>query len=162
MQSQAQLMLQSFTANQNDDVDKVKYYWAFFMPCALLLNGGTHYWDSRIKDIFTKLYKDVLLNVRKSLAAGMYDIMKLVDMEQKQNQRFFVEALKQFIAADIPEVKVKIAPHLCQIVNLYKDEMQTLLLNTFIKENLVSASIKIVDRYNYRAQLINSKDVIIK
>lgn len=37
---QAQMMLQSFTANSNDDIDKVKYYWAYFIPCALMLNGG--------------------------------------------------------------------------------------------------------------------------
>jgi hypothetical protein len=76
-------MLQSFTANQNDDIDKVKYYWAYFMPCALLLNGGNSYWELRLREIFTRLYKDVLLNVRKSLAAGMFEIMKLVDMESK-------------------------------------------------------------------------------
>jgi hypothetical protein len=78
-------MLQSFTANQTDDIDKVKYYWAYFMPCALLLNGGNSYWESRLREIFTRLYKDVLLNVRKSLAAGMFEIMKLVDMESKLN-----------------------------------------------------------------------------
>ena len=51
-QMQAQLMLQSFTANQNDDVDKVKYYWAYFIPCAIVLNGGNHYWESKIKEVF--------------------------------------------------------------------------------------------------------------
>jgi hypothetical protein len=73
-------MLQSFTANTNDDIDKVKYYWAYFMPCALLLNNGQTYWELKIKGIFQKLYKDILLNVRKCLAAGLYDIMKLVDL----------------------------------------------------------------------------------
>ena len=131
-------MLQSFTANQNDDVDKVKYYWAYFIPCSLVLNGGNVFWESKIRDVFQKLYKDVLVNVRKSLAAGMVEIMKLVDMESKNNQKFFIEALKQFTSADIPDVKAKISPQLCSIVNLYKDETQTLLLNTFIKENLVT------------------------
>jgi len=45
-------MLQSFTANQNDDVDKVKYYWAYFIPCSLVLNGGNIYWESKIRDVF--------------------------------------------------------------------------------------------------------------
>lgn len=87
-------MLQSFTANQNDDVDKIKYYWAYYIPCSLLLNGGNKFWEMKIRDIFSRLYKDVLVNVRKSLAAGMIEIMKLVDMESKQNQKFFIEALK--------------------------------------------------------------------
>lgn len=87
-------MLQSFTANQNDDVDKVKYYWAYFIPCSLVLNGGNVFWESKIKDVFQKLYKDVLVNVRKSLAAGMVETMKLVDMDSKNNQKFFIEALK--------------------------------------------------------------------
>ncbi len=87
-------MLQSFTANQNDDVDKIKYYWAYYIPCSLLLNGGNQFWETKIRDIFSRLYKDVLVNVRKSLAAGMIEIMKLVDMESKPNQKFFIEALK--------------------------------------------------------------------
>jgi hypothetical protein len=32
-----------------------------------------------------KLCKDILLNVRKSLAAGLYEVMKLVDMESIEN-----------------------------------------------------------------------------
>ena len=30
----------SFMQNKSDDVDKVKYYWAYNMPCAILVNGG--------------------------------------------------------------------------------------------------------------------------
>jgi len=26
--------------NQNDDIDKIKYYWAFYIGCALTINGG--------------------------------------------------------------------------------------------------------------------------
>ena len=29
----------SFAQNKSDDVDKVRYYWAFNMPCAILVNG---------------------------------------------------------------------------------------------------------------------------
>lgn len=104
------MMLQSFTANSNDDIDKVKYYWAYFIPCALMLNGGQNYWESRIKGVFQKLYKDILLNVRKSLAAGLYEIMKLVDLKNQENQKFFIEALVQLLSADIPEIRAKVAP----------------------------------------------------
>lgn len=58
------------------------------------MNGGNVFWESKIRDVFQKLYKDVLVNVRKSLAAGMVEIMKLVDMDSKNNQKFFIEALK--------------------------------------------------------------------
>ena len=30
----------SFMQNKTDDVDKIKYYWAYNMPCAILVNGG--------------------------------------------------------------------------------------------------------------------------
>lgn len=35
--------------NKNDDVDKIKYYWAYHLPCALLINGGLNFWKSHIK-----------------------------------------------------------------------------------------------------------------
>ena len=30
----------SFMQNKTDDVDKIRYYWAYNMPCAILVNGG--------------------------------------------------------------------------------------------------------------------------
>jgi hypothetical protein len=51
------------------------------MPCAILLNGGQPYWYFKVRPVFVKLHKDILLNVRKSLAASLYEVMKLVDME---------------------------------------------------------------------------------
>jgi hypothetical protein len=88
------MILQSFAPNQNDDVDKIKYYWSFFMPCAILLNGGQAYWYFKVKPVFVKLHKDILLNVRKSLAASLYEVMKLVDMESMENQAFFMDVLR--------------------------------------------------------------------
>ena len=32
---QSQSMLQSFAPTSNDDIDKVKYNWAYYIPCAL-------------------------------------------------------------------------------------------------------------------------------
>jgi len=31
----------SFMQNKTDDVDKIRYYWAYNMPCAILVNGGS-------------------------------------------------------------------------------------------------------------------------
>lgn len=29
----------SFAQNKSDDIDKVRYYWAYNMPCAILVSG---------------------------------------------------------------------------------------------------------------------------
>ena len=71
------------------------------------------------------------------MAAGLYEVMKLVDMESVENQNFFMDVLKQFMS-DIEEVKAKITPNLCKIVGLYPEDQQTQLLTTFIKDALVT------------------------
>lgn len=86
-------MLQSFASNPNDDIDKIKYQWAYYLPCALLLNGGEVYWERKGKAVFSRLQKDLLINVRKSLAASLIEVVKLIDMQSLDNQRFIVEAL---------------------------------------------------------------------
>ena len=134
------MILQSFAPNQNDDVDKIKYYWSFFMPCAILLNGGQPYWYFKVKPVFLKLHKDILLNVRKSLAASLFEVMKLVDMDSKEDQAFFMDVLRHFMS-DIEEVKAKITPNLCKIVGLYPEDQQTQLLTSFIKDALVFLSV---------------------
>jgi len=61
--------------NKNDDVDKIKYYWAYHLPCALLINGGLTFWKTHIKQIYEILYKDVLLNLRITLASSFKEII---------------------------------------------------------------------------------------
>lgn len=100
---------QSFMANSNDDVDKIKYYWAFYSGCALLINGGEDYWLSTLKPIYEKLYKDLQINVRKTLASSLVEVMKQVDMGNPDNQEFFMKVIQQF-TQDIEEIKVKVAP----------------------------------------------------
>ena len=39
----------SFMQNKSDDNDKVKYHWAFNLPCALLVNGKNKFWFDHIK-----------------------------------------------------------------------------------------------------------------
>jgi hypothetical protein len=102
-------MLQSFASNNTDDIDKVKYQWAYYLPCALALNGGQAFWEKRGMQVFKRLYKDLLISVRKSLAASLTDVIKLVDMRNVENQRFFVEILQAF-SADIDEIKAKLNP----------------------------------------------------
>jgi len=66
-------------------VDKVKYSWAFFLGCALFVNGGESFWQSKIKTIYEKLYKDILLTVRKTLASSLTEVAKLIDMSNHDN-----------------------------------------------------------------------------
>ena len=67
----------SFAQNKADDVDKVRYYWAYNMPCALLVCGGnnTEFWNDNLKSIYDMLHKDILLNVRTAMAAGFKEII---------------------------------------------------------------------------------------
>lgn len=65
-----------------EDMDKIKQSWAYNMPCVLLINGGKQYWDSRIRQIYDKLYKDVLLSVRKTLASSLLEIMKQAQLKK--------------------------------------------------------------------------------
>lgn len=104
--------------NQNDEVDKIKYYWAYYISCALLLNGGQQFWEIKLKSIYQKLYKDLLLNVRKTLAASLVEVLKLIDMDQGENQEFFIDVLRYYMS-DIDEIKCKVIPNLCQVVSLF-------------------------------------------
>lgn len=55
----------SFKQNKSDDIDKVRYYWAYNMPCAILVNGSSNqFWNDNLKNIYEMLHKDILLNVR--------------------------------------------------------------------------------------------------
>ena len=74
----AKLMLSSGT---QDEMDRVKEMWAFNLPCILKVNGGKAYWNSTVKEIYKSLYKDILLNVRKSLAASLIEVAKLIDLK---------------------------------------------------------------------------------
>ena len=73
----------SFMQNKTDDVDKIRYYWAYNLPCAVLVCSKAHpaFWKENLKDIYDLLYKDVLLNVRTALAAGFKEIIQLLDIQ---------------------------------------------------------------------------------
>jgi hypothetical protein len=99
-----QFISQSFMNNPNDDADKVKFNWAFFLSCSLFINGGQVYWEKKAQAVYKKLYKDILINVRKSLASSIVEVMKLVDMNKEENHNFFTEVFTTFLN-DIDDVK---------------------------------------------------------
>ena len=99
----------------NDDIDKIKYNWAYFMPCVLLINNAQAFWPIKLKAIYEKLYKDILITTRKTLAASLLEIVKLIDMKVDANQVLILEVINAFLS-DIDEIKAKVLPNLGFIV----------------------------------------------
>ena len=115
----AKLMLSSGT---QDEMDRVKEMWAFNLPCLLMVNGGKAYWTAKVKPIYQELYKDILLNVRKSLAASLIEVAKLIDLKDdppdSADHLFMVEVANHLLS-DVDEVRLKLLPHLCEFVSLF-------------------------------------------
>ena len=113
--------------------------WAFNLPCILMVNGGKAYWKSTVKPIYQELYKDILLNVRKSLAASLIEVAKLIDLKDdapgSEDHLFMVEVANHLLS-DVDEVRIKLLPHLCEFVSLFPEDNQQMLLQTLIKERL--------------------------
>lgn len=89
-------------------MDKIKECWAFNFPCLLLVNGGKAYWTRHAKAIYTILHKDILLNVRKSLAASLVEIGKLIDLKEdldENDDRTFMVEVANHLLSDVDEVK---------------------------------------------------------
>ena len=92
----------SFAQNKADDVDKVRYYWAFNMPCAILVCGkdNAQFWNDNLKTIYDMLHKDILLNVRTAMAAGFKEIIKLLDIQKMENEtekQYFITILNHYL-----------------------------------------------------------------
>lgn len=113
------------SSNSQDEIDKIKECWAFNFPCVLLVNGGKSYWNSRAKSVYKVLYKDVLLNVRRSLAASLVEIARLIgfneELDENDDGTFMVEVANQFLS-DSVEIKQKLLPKLSEFVNLFPKE----------------------------------------
>lgn len=72
----------SFMTTKNEDVDKIKYYWAYNLPCALLVNGKNKFWKEHLKQFYVLLYKDILLNLRTTISASFKEIIELIDFNE--------------------------------------------------------------------------------
>lgn len=87
----------SFAQNQSDDVDKIRYYWAYNLPCAILVTeSDSKFWLNNLKPIYEMLHKDVLINVRKAMAAGYKDVIRLMkfkEFEKDADRQFFINVL---------------------------------------------------------------------
>ena len=130
----------SFMQNKADDVDKVKYYWAYNLPCALLVNEKSKFWFSHMKNIYDLLYKDVLINLRTTIAASFKDIIDLLEiekMEKEEERQYFVTVLNHFLK-DSEEISAKVLPHICKLISKFPDEEKTELLDSLIRTKIES------------------------
>lgn len=130
----------SFMQNKTDDVDKVKYYWAYNLPCALLVNGKSIFWFSHIKNIYEMLYKDVLINLRTTIAASFKDVIEILEidkMEKKEERQFFVTVLNHFLK-DSEEISAKVLPTICKLISKFPEEEKTELLDSLVRTKIES------------------------
>jgi hypothetical protein len=128
----------SFMQNKSDDVDKVKYYWAYNMPCAILVNGGQAFWFAHLKSIYEILYKDMLINVRTAMSSGFKEIIELLDidkMEKEEDRKFFVDVLNHYLI-DTEEISSKVLPTLCKLVSKFPESEKTELLDNLIRRKI--------------------------
>lgn len=131
------------SSNAQDEIDKIKECWAFNFPCVLLVNGGKAYWTRVAKAVYAILTKDILINVRKSLAASLIEICKLIDLksdlDENDDRTFMVEVANNLLG-DADEIKLNLLPNLCEFVSLFPEDNQKMLLNSMIRERLVSST----------------------
>lgn len=131
----------SMSSQAQDEVDKIKECWAFNFPCVLLVNGGKPYWTRVAKAVYAILTKDILINVRKSLAASLIEICKLIDLREdldENDDRTFMVEVASNLLDDADEIKLNLLPNLCEFVSLFPADNQKVLLNSMIRERLVS------------------------
>ena len=72
--------------------------------------------------MYKVLQKDVLINVRKSLAASLVEVCRLIslneDLDENDDRTYMVEVANQFLA-DTDEIKLNLMPNLIDFVALF-------------------------------------------
>ena len=103
----------SFMQNKSDDVDKIKYYWAYNMPCAIMVNDPK-FWKSNLRNVYELLYKDILINIRSTMSSSFKEVIELVKIEQmeKEDRQFFINVLNHYLK-DSEEISSKVLPTIC-------------------------------------------------
>lgn len=131
------LSISSSNAKQ-DQIDKVKEMWAFNMPCLLLVNGGRPFWIAKAKQIYKLISKDILLSVRKSLAASLVEIARLLDLkdEEAEEERSFLVDVANNLLSDVDEVKLNLLPNVCDFISLFPEKSQVMLLSSMLRDKL--------------------------
>lgn len=132
----------SFAQNKGDadEVEKVRYYWAYNMPCAVLVNKDTpSFWVDHLKPIYELLYKDILINVRTALASGFKEIINILPidkMETDEEKEYFITVLNHFLKDNDETISQKVLPTLCTLVSKFPDDKKHELLDSLIKQKI--------------------------
>ena len=126
----------SFMQNKSDDVDKIKYYWAYNMPCAIMVNSAP-FWKSHLRNVYELLYKDILINIRTTMSSSFKEIIELVQIEkmEKEDRQFFINVLNHYLK-DTEEISSKVLPTICKLVSKFPDEEKMDLLENLIKPKI--------------------------
>lgn len=127
----------SFMTTKNEDVDKIKYYWAYNLPCALLVNGKNKFWLGHLKQFYILLYKDILLNLRTTVSASFKEVIELIDFTdlEESERQFFVDVLNHFLE-DTEDIQAKVLPTLCTLVSKFPAEDKAKLLDSLIRNKI--------------------------
>ena len=126
----------SFMQNKSDDVDKIKYYWAYNMPCAIMVNPAL-FWKSHLRNVYELLYKDILINIRTTMSSSFKEIIELVQIEkmEKDDRQFFINVLNHYLK-DTEEISSKVLPTICKLVSKFPEEEKMDLLENLIKPKI--------------------------
>ena len=108
------------------------------MPCLLLVNGGRPFWIAKAKQIYKLISKDILLSVRKSLAASLVEIARLLDLkdEEAEEERSFLVDVANNLLSDVDEVKLNLLPNVCDFISLFPEKSQVMLLSSMLRDKL--------------------------
>jgi len=109
------------------------------MPCALLVSGNTPFWNDNLKTIYDMLHKDILINVRTSMAAGFKEIIKLVNiekMDKESDKQYFINILNQYLKDSDESICQKVLPTICNLVSKFPDDKKLELLDSLIKSKI--------------------------
>lgn len=65
----------------------------------------------------------MLINVRKSMAAGLIEIAKLISLKDAtaDDQSFIIDVINHFLT-DVDEVRHKVLPNICGLVALFPED----------------------------------------
>ena len=92
-----------------------------------------------MKNIYELLYKDILLNVRTTMAAGFKEVINLVEIEKMENpedQQYFITIINHYLKDTEEIVSQKVLPTMCTLVSKFPEEKKLELLDSLIKQKI--------------------------
>lgn len=87
------------------------------------------------------LYKDIMLTVRTSMAAGFKEIINLLDFEKFEtdsDKEYFINVLNSYLKDKDSVICKKALPTICNVVQKFNNEKKMELLDSLIKPKIES------------------------